>query len=76
MPLSAAPEAKLNLKPEANGSGAATEYDDSIRPLCVRLSERIGAFLQEELEDQVLQHVQSQTRVALGVVTAALEKYR
>lgn len=78
MPLSAAAEAKLNLKPVVNGNGTVQlEYDDSIRPLCDRISKRIGAFLEEEVEgDEVLKHVQRQTRVALGVISAALEKYR
>lgn len=77
MPLSAAAEAKLNLKPAVNGNGTTQlEDDDTIRPLCARLNARIEAFLQEEVEDQALKNVQSQTRVALGVVSAALEKYR
>lgn len=76
MPLSAAAEAKLNERPVVNGNGDATRNDDSIRPLCDKLNRRIEAFLEEELEDEVLRHVQTQTRVALGVITAALEKYR
>lgn len=77
MPLSAAADAKLNLKPAVNSNGATQlEDDDTIRPLCARLNARIEAFLQDQVEDQVLKNVQSQTRVALGVITAALEKYR
>ena len=65
------------MKPAVNGNGTTQlGDDDTIRPLCARLNARIEVFLEEELEDEVLKHVQSQTRVALGVITTALEKYR
>lgn len=54
----------------ANGNA-----DASIRPLCARLAARLDAFLAAEPETEMLRGVQEQTRTALGVVTAALEKY-
>ncbi|KFY26058.1 hypothetical protein V491_01482 [Pseudogymnoascus sp. VKM F-3775] len=54
----------------ANGNA-----DTSIRPLCAQLAARLDAFLASEPESEMLRGVQEQTRTALGVITAALEKY-
>ncbi len=50
--------------------------DGTIRPLCEELSRKIGAFLDEEVEGEVLKNLQTRTRVALRVIDEALEKYR
>lgn len=55
---------------------AKANVDDSIRPLCVALAGKVNAFLDAEVETEMLRRVQDQTRAALGVITAALEKYR
>ena len=52
------------------------DADGSIRDVCLSLNERVQAFLEEEPEDELVRKVQAQTRVALGVITTALEKYR
>ena len=84
MPLSAANEHNTSTMSAMNGNGAKSEkeqarekeHSNSIRSVCVRLNERVQAFLEEETEDELLKKVQAQTRVALGVISAALEKYR
>jgi hypothetical protein len=73
MPLSAADEATQTREAAVNGNGHG---DKSIRPLCRALAARVEAFLEEEVETEMLRNVQDQTRVSLGVITAALEKYR
>lgn len=65
----------------ANGARSEKEQaqqdeENSIRPVCERLNERVQTFLREETQDELLKKVQSQTRVALGVITSALERYR
>lgn len=51
-------------------------YDASILPLCAKLAARVNAFLETEAETPLLKAVQEQTRVALGVISTALDRYR
>jgi FAD synthetase len=51
-------------------------YDTSILPLCARLAARVNSFLETEAETPLLRAVQEQTRVALGVISSALDRYR
>jgi FAD synthetase len=51
-------------------------HDASILPLCAKLAARVNAFLETEAETPLLKNVQEQTRVALGVISAALDRYR
>lgn len=48
----------------------------TILPICQRLAARVNAFLQSEAPTPMLKAVQEQTRIALGVIDTALEKYR
>ncbi|KAI9736409.1 MAG: 3'-phosphoadenosine 5'-phosphosulfate sulfotransferase [Claussenomyces sp. TS43310] len=49
--------------------------DDGLRPLCDALAEQVRGFLASEPETAMLKAVQRQTRIALGVIDAALERY-
>jgi len=70
MPLSAVDEATQTPEAAVNGNG-----DESIRPLCEALAARVDVFLEEEQKTEMSRNVQDQTRIALSVITAALEKY-
>jgi len=48
----------------------------TILPICTTLAARLNVFLQSEAPTPLLKAVQEQTRVALGVIDTALEKYR
>jgi hypothetical protein len=48
----------------------------SLRQTCAELHERVNAFLDENIDDELLKRVQDQTRISLGVVEEALSKYR
>lgn len=65
----ASPVEVLEKKPATGGAA-------SIRPVCEDIAARVNAFLDEELESEVLRAVQAQTRGALGVIGEALERYR
>ena len=69
MPLRV-PEDTDDNAPIVNG------HDPSILPICVALAARVNDFLEAEAETPLLRAVQEQTRVALGVISAALERYR
>jgi hypothetical protein len=56
-------------------NGLSTNHK-SIRPICHALATRMATFLETEAPTPILKAVQEQTRVALGVIDAALEKYR
>jgi len=51
------------------------EHDASIRALCVSIATKVNAFLESEAPTPILKAVQEQTRVALGIVSTALERY-
>lgn len=66
-----APEDTGDNTPIANG------YEiESIYPTCAGLAERIDNFLETEAPTPLLKAVQEQTRIALGVIGTALERYR
>jgi len=48
----------------------------SIAPICHALLARVTTFLETEAATPLLKAVQEQTRIALGVIDTALEKYR
>lgn len=64
--------------PEDTGDNAPTVngHNETILPICARLAARVNAFLETEAATPLLKAVQEQTRVALGVISAALERYR
>ncbi|TVY35195.1 putative FAD synthase, partial [Lachnellula occidentalis] len=47
----------------------------TILPICQDIAGRVNAFLDSEPATPLLRQVQTQTRVALGVISAALERY-
>jgi FAD synthetase len=69
MPLRA-PEDIDDNAPVING------HSPSIAPICALLAARVNAFLETEAPTPLLKAVQEQTRVALGVISTALERYR
>lgn len=51
---------------------------DAPRPLpeiCYKLRQQVLDFLAEDVQDELLCKVQSQVRVALGVIDEALQRY-
>ncbi|RFU30588.1 hypothetical protein B7463_g5737, partial [Scytalidium lignicola] len=48
---------------------------ESILSVCTEIARRITNFLDEDVPTPLLKQVQRQTRVALGVITTALERY-
>ncbi|PMD13673.1 adenine nucleotide alpha hydrolases-like protein [Hyaloscypha hepaticicola] len=68
MPL-CAPEKTDDNAPVING------HDASILPLCAELAGRVNAFLETEAATPLLRAMQEQTRVALGVISTALDRY-
>lgn len=48
----------------------------SLPNLCKRINERITTFLAKDAETEALRSVQKHTRIALGVIEEALNKYR
>lgn len=57
--------------PVINGHDASS----TIQPICAALAARVNAFLASEAPTPILKQVQEQTRIALGVIDKALEKY-
>lgn len=49
--------------------------DETILTICTDIANRINKFLEEDAPTPLLKQVQAQTRVALGVITSALERY-
>jgi len=49
---------------------------NTILPICTEIAGKVNAFLESEVETPLLKKVQEQTRVALGVISTALERYR
>lgn len=47
-----------------------------LEALCGRVHSRITRFLEEGVGDSTLKRVQEQTRIALGVIEEALDRYR
>jgi len=64
-----APEDTGDNTPIVNG------HDGSIYPTCAALAARVNAFLETEAPTPMLKAVQEQTRIALGVIGSALERY-
>ncbi|KAG9235840.1 hypothetical protein BJ875DRAFT_256374 [Amylocarpus encephaloides] len=47
----------------------------TIAPICAEVAAKVNAFLESEPESPLLRRVQEQTRIALGVIGEALERY-
>lgn len=74
MPLRA-PVSTDDNAPVINGHFDANA-SAGIQPICTALAARVKKFLESEQETPLLKGVQEQTRVALGVIDEALERYR
>lgn len=74
MPLRAPedPDDKFAPSPSLPNGGASA----TILPICAEIAGRVNAFLESEQETPLLKQVQEQTRVALGVISTALERYK
>jgi len=61
----------------SNDKLSALNYNHhaSILPLCTGLARRITTFLNDDSETPVLRAVQEKTKVALGVIDSALDRY-
>lgn len=57
-------------------SALSYNHHASILPICTGLARRITIFLNNEADTPLLKAVQDQTRSSLGVIDAALERYR
>lgn len=66
-----------DLKPEANTVPriANGEPTDSLSALCARLHAQVSRFLEEDVQDDRLKKVQEQTRISMGVIAEALDRY-
>lgn len=49
---------------------------DSLHGVCLDLWEKVETFLAEKTDAPLLQNVQAQLRISIGVVEAALERYQ
>lgn len=72
MPLRA-PVSTDDNAPVINGH---SDPEASLSPICTALAARVTGFLETEQATPLLKQVQEQTRVALGVIDEALERYR
>ena len=52
------------------------EKPTDLESLCGRIHSRIARFLEEDVAESTLKQVQEQTRIALGVIEEALDRYR
>lgn len=67
----------LRAPEDTDGNAAVSNgHDDSIRPVCAALAAKVNTFLETEAPTPLLKAVQEQTRVALGVISQALDTYR
>jgi FAD synthetase len=57
-------------------SALSYNHHASILPICTGLARRITIFLNNEADTPLLKAVQDQTKTSLGVIDAALERYR
>jgi len=68
------------LAPHASGPDDTPQVNGELRPslqqTCAELHSHVNAFLTEKTDDELLIRVQDQTRISLGVIEEALEKYR
>jgi len=46
-----------------------------LRTLCAQLHAQVTAFLQEDVETEMLKNVQAQCRNSLNIISEAIERY-
>jgi FAD synthetase len=54
---------------------SASDVPRTLPEICDELRRKVIAFLEEQTDDEVLQNVQSQVRVSMGVIVEALCRY-
>jgi len=81
--LSSTDNSNTNSDKKTNGYTISPVSDDntndSLLGVCKSLADRINNFLEiesETLDSELLRAVQRQTRIALGVIEEALQRYR
>lgn len=57
------------------GSGSTPRTPRSLPEICYTLRRKVMAFLNEQVEDEVLRNVQSQARLSMSVIDEALGRY-
>lgn len=63
---------------QVNGVVKPVAVSDTPRPLpviCDELRRKVIAFLEEQTDDVVLQNVQSQVRVTMGIIEEAMRRF-
>ncbi|KAH8819174.1 hypothetical protein F5884DRAFT_759750 [Xylogone sp. PMI_703] len=65
----------VNGQKHGDGPAVRVNAEDSILSVCTEIARSVHSFLEEDAPTTLLKQVQSQTRVALGVITTALERY-
>jgi FAD synthetase len=66
--------------PQVNGapvsaSASASEAVPALEEVCRELRRKVTTFLEEQTDNKVLQGVQNQVRVSLGVIEEAMRRY-
>lgn len=66
--------------PQVNGiaeptSASVSDVPRSLLRICDELRRKVTAFLDEQTDSKVLQGVQSQVRVSMGVIEEAMRRY-
>ena len=66
--------------PRVNGiaepaSASVSDVPRSLLQICDELRRKVTAFLDEQTDSKVLQGVQSQVRVSMGVIEEAMRRY-
>jgi FAD synthetase len=58
------------------GAPVVNGHNATILPICAALATRVNTFLESEAPTPLLKDVQKQTKIALGVIDEALDRYR
>lgn len=64
--------------PRVNGApkpAASASAPPALPEVCRELRRKVTAFLEEQTDSKVLQAVQSQVRVSMGVIEEAMRRY-
>ncbi|KAK3174260.1 hypothetical protein OEA41_001504 [Lepraria neglecta] len=70
------PETETELSTNGQTEQPINQGDSTpLRTLCADLHAKVEAFLQEDVETEILRSVQAQCRHSLGIISEALERY-
>lgn len=72
------PEPLLGIRSDDQGrmETIAPEQEEHLPALCAKVHARIAAFLDVQASTDGLRQLQEQTRLSLGIIAEALERYR